>query len=60
MELEELRRLLADMNLKAVAEGADVPYQQLVRLSRGDNTDPRYSLVKKVSDYLEARAQKVA
>jgi hypothetical protein len=60
MELNEIKALLADMNLKAVAEGAGVDYQKLLRFSRGDVAEPSYTLVKRVSDYLEARAQKVA
>lgn len=55
LEIEEIRRLLADRNLAAVARGAGVHVRPLYRLMRGGV--PRYPVLLKVSRYLVEQAK---
>lgn len=55
MELSEIKALLADRNLSAVAEQADVSYFALARWMRGDTDSPSYEMVAKVIKYLESQ-----
>ncbi len=50
-ELDKLRQLLADRNLRAVARGAGVHPNSLYRLMAG-STSPRYETVRRVMAYL--------
>ena len=50
-ELDELRQLLADRNLQAVARGAGVHPNSLYRLMAG-STSPKYETVRRVMAYL--------
>ncbi len=52
LTLEEIKKRLAESNLKAVAEKAGVHYNSLYRLAKAD-ANPSYDTVKKLSDYLE-------
>jgi len=54
MSLEQIRKQLADSNLRKVAEACGLHYNVVTRLMRGD-TDPRYSTVELLSNYLKAR-----
>lgn len=50
-ELDELRQLLADRNLRTVARGAGVHPNSLYRLMAG-STSPKYETVRRVMAYL--------
>jgi predicted transcriptional regulator len=52
LTLEEIKKMLKPMNLKAVSEAAGVSYNTVYRLAKTD-ADPNYSTVKAISDYLE-------
>ncbi|WVH13954.1 hypothetical protein CASP1_00031 [Alcaligenes phage CASP1] len=52
--LDEIKRQLKDMNLRAVSRGAGVHYNALYRLVNGD-TNPSYETVHKIVSYLEAK-----
>lgn len=51
ISIERLKCVLSDMNLSKVAQGANVHPNVLYRLMKGE-TDPAYSTVKKIIDYL--------
>ena len=59
MTLDEIRDHLKDRNLRAVAVGAGVHYNTLCRLANG-STDPSYSVVIKVIEYLKNSMDKTA
>jgi len=50
-ELDKIRQLLADRNLRAVARGAGVHPNSLYRLMAG-STSPRYETVRRLMAYL--------
>jgi DNA-binding phage protein len=52
LRADEIRRRLRDRNLSAVAREAKVSRPVLYQIMRED-TDPRYSTVERLSDYLE-------
>lgn len=52
--LDEIKRQLKDMNLRAVSRGAGVHYNALYRLVNGE-TNPSYETVHKIVSYLEAK-----
>ncbi len=52
LNLEQIKKALKPMNLKAVAENVGLPYNTVYRLANSD-ADPKYSTLKIVSDYLE-------
>ena len=60
MELNEIRALLLDRNLKVVASGAGVDYQKLVRFSRGEVVNPSWMLIRRLNDYFEQQTNKAA
>jgi len=53
LNLEEIRRRLAPMNLSYVAREAGIHPNALYRIASG-KTGARYETVKKLSDWLEA------
>ena len=59
MELDEIRTLLDDMNLRAIAEATGVSYNKLTRLANG-SAAPRYDTVIRVIKYLETTQIKAA
>ena len=54
LELEEIRRLLKDMNLSKVAEVTGVPYGRIWRLVHTAGS-PSYETVRAMAQYLESR-----
>ncbi len=48
----EIKKRLQDSNLRAVARNADVPYMALYLFVTEQVEEPKYSLIKKLSDYL--------
>lgn len=53
LTIEKMRELLFDRNIIKVAKSTGIHYNTIYKLIRGE-TDPRYSVLKKLSDYLEA------
>jgi DNA-binding phage protein len=53
-ELDRLKRMLADRNLRAVARGAGIHPNALYRLMSGAS-QPKYETVRKVLDYLKGQ-----
>lgn len=54
IDLDEIRRLLADMNLSRVAEATDLPYGRIWRLAHTER-QPSFETVSRVAAYLESR-----
>ncbi len=54
MTLQQIKEQLRDSNLKKVSEASGLHYNVLTRLMAGD-TDPRYSTVESLSEYLRDR-----
>jgi|LakMenEpi03Aug12_release.lakeMendotaPanAssembly.Ray.scaffolds.fasta_scaffold1730618_2 predicted transcriptional regulator len=54
LTIEEIRKKLEDRNLKLVSERSGVPYQVVLRVANGTNTNPAYNTTKAISDYLES------
>lgn len=52
LRMDEIRRLMKDRNLSAVAREAKISRPVLYQIIRED-TDPRYSTVERLSDYLD-------
>ena len=52
LRLNEIRKMLEDRNLTAVAKGAGISRPVLYQIM-ADKTDPRYSTLERLSDYLE-------
>lgn len=55
LDLSEIRRLLADMNLSRVAEAVDLPYGRIYRLAHRPEQQPSFETVNRVAAYLESR-----
>ena len=55
LTVEQIVNYLTDRNLVVVAERTGLSYQTVWRVARGE-TNPDYSTVKKLSDYLTAAA----
>ena len=55
IELIELRRLLADLNLQKVADAAGISYGKLYRLKHVPESQPSYDTVTKLTSYFEDR-----
>ena len=53
---EQIRQQLQDANLRKVAERMDLNYMTIWRFMQGE-TNPAYSTVKALSDYLVLRSQ---
>ena len=54
MNLEQIKEQLADSNLRKVADACGIHYNVITRLMKGE-TDPRYSTVNALNNYLKAR-----
>lgn len=59
LTIEVIRYQLEDRNLKEVSRNAGLTYSQVYHIVSG-RTDPPYSVVKRLSDYLEGRANVIA
>lgn len=55
LTLAEIREKLKDRNLSYVAEELGRSRQQIWQVASGKNTNPTYSFVKQLSDYLEGK-----
>lgn len=55
LTLDQIKRMLADRSLAKVSRGSGVPYATLLDIVNGITSDPRYSTLKALSDYLEAQ-----
>ena len=55
LTLEEIREKLADRNLKEVSRRTGVGYANLHAIAKGIKSNPTYSVLKPVSDYLEGK-----
>lgn len=51
---ETIREILKDRNLKEVARKSGINHHALYRWYNGDVTDPKYYMIKKLSDYIES------
>jgi len=54
LKLEEIVKRLQDRKLSAVAEATGVSYTSLWQIANGIQQQPKYKVVEKLSDYLEA------
>lgn len=54
LKLEEIVKRLQDRKLSAVAEATGVSYTSLWQIANGIQKQPKYKVVEKLSDYLEA------
>lgn len=54
LTLEQVRQLMQDRNIKAVASATGLNPHTIYRLVH-DKTDPSFSTVKALSDYLEGQ-----
>ena len=55
MTLEQIRKLLTDMNLKAVSRATGLNYQLVWRIANGIDKNPTYKTLTALSNYLESR-----
>jgi DNA-binding Xre family transcriptional regulator len=55
LTLEQIILALGDRNWKRVSEGAEVNYQTVWKIARGNAGNVSYETVKKLSDYLEKK-----
>lgn len=55
LPIEEIRDLLLDRNASAVAKATGVHPNTIRSLKNGSNLNPSYEVIKKLSDYLEAK-----
>jgi hypothetical protein len=55
MTLDQVREVLQDRKLKVVAQGSGLAYDTVRRVAAGSNKSVSYEVVKKLSDYLEAK-----
>ena len=53
LTVQEVRERLRDMNLSAVARSTGVSYFKLVNITTSMNYDPKYSVMRKLDDYLK-------
>lgn len=51
-EIEQIKEVLKDRNLKAVALGADISAGSLYKLMDGSTTKPSWELISKLKKYL--------
>lgn len=56
MSLQQIKKALIDMNLKAVSRSTGVNYQMVWRIASGVDQNPTYKTLSALSDYLEDRA----
>ena len=57
LNLENIRKLLEDRNLREVSRRTGVGYNNLYAIANGSRTNPSYLVLKALSDYLESKAQ---
>ncbi len=55
LTLEEVQNKLKDRRLKIVANETGLSYDTVRRIAYGHFKDPSYSVIKKISDYLEGK-----
>lgn len=48
------------VRLEEIAKGADVPYHTLLKIAKGETTDPRVSTVENLIRYFQAQEAKAA
>lgn len=53
LKLEEIVKRLKDRNLQTVSTRAQVSYRIVWQVANGMQKQPKYSVVEKLSDYLE-------
>ena len=53
LKIEEIVKRLKDRNLRTVSARAGVSYTSLWQIANGLQKEPKYSVVEKLSDYLE-------
>lgn len=51
--LEEIRENLHDRKLTVVADCTGLHYNTVYRIANGKSKDPAYSVIKRLSDYLD-------
>ena len=54
LKLEQMRRLLAVMQLQKVAKATGLSYNTLREIRDNEDANPSYKTIKAVSDYLES------
>jgi len=59
MNIDEVKRRLKFMNLKAVASASGVHYNTVYRLVKDPSHEPRYRTIEKLSVWLESCANDV-
>lgn len=52
LTVPQIRKMLADRNIKHVGRDCELHYNVVYRLSRGATANPSYATVRKLSDYL--------
>lgn len=57
LNLENIRKLLEDRNLREVSRRTGVGYNNLYAIANGSRTNPSYLVLKSLSDYLESKVQ---
>ncbi len=57
MSIENIRQMLADRNLAAVAKASGLSYKTVRKLAGPDCKRVSYQSVKRLSDYLEAKPE---
>jgi len=51
LKLKEIKERLSDMNIRAISKKSNIPHWKIYQALK--STDPKYSIVEKLSDYLE-------
>lgn len=57
LTLEEIRARLEDRNLKEISRRTGIGYASLHAIAAGVRSNPTYSTLKPLSDYLEGRRE---
>jgi predicted transcriptional regulator len=52
LTLDEIKKRLEPMNLKAVAKETGISYNAIYRMAKGD-TNPKYETVQKITKWIE-------
>ena len=55
LNLEQVRHLLKDRNLREVSRESDIYYNTIYRIANGE-ANPTYTILRKLSDYLTGEA----
>lgn len=53
LDLDEIKRLLADRRLDVVAEATNLHRNTIARIRDGKQENPKYFVLRKLSEYLE-------